>query len=98
VPARPAVVAELRVGPVVVRNHPAIVIDAADLRFEDPELPEAIQIHGLLGWPLVRELDLTIDYASRRLVVRKPAERAAGERNFFWLGYPVVAARVGSRL
>jgi len=91
---RPAIIEELRIGPVVVRNHPAIVIDAADLRFQDPDLPDGeIEIHGILGWPIIRELDLTIDFAARRLTVQRPAERAAAPRNFFWLGYPAVAAR-----
>lgn len=94
VATRPAIIDELRIGPVVVRNHPAIVIDAADLRFQAPELPGGeIEIHGILGWPIIRELDLTIDFAARRLTVQRPAQRATSARNFFWLGYPAVAAR-----
>jgi hypothetical protein len=85
---------ELRIGPVVVRNHPAVVLDAADLRFRDPELPGGeLEIHGILGWPIIRELDVTIDFAARRLTVQRPAERAVMPRNFSRLGYPVVAAR-----
>lgn len=93
VAARPAVVAELRIGPVRVRNHPAIVIDAADLRFRSPELPGEIAIDGILGWPLIRRLDLTLDFARRNVVIREPTPRRAGGRNLFWLGVPAVAAR-----
>jgi hypothetical protein len=92
VPARPAVLAELRVGPALVRNHPVAVIEAADLRFPMPDGGDEVEIHGILGWPAIRNLDLTLDYPRGRLIIREPAPRDVTERNLFWLGYPAVAA------
>lgn len=93
VAVRAAIIDELALGPVHVRNHPAIVIAAADLHFDATELSEPIMIDGILGWPLIRRLDLTLDFAGRRVVIREPAPRTEGPRNLFWLGYPAVSAR-----
>jgi hypothetical protein len=89
--ARPAVVRELSLGGVTVRNHPAIVVEAEDLTFEGPFPGGRIEIDGILGWPIIRKLDLTLDYAGGRLVLRKPKRREAPASNLFWLGYPTVA-------
>jgi Aspartyl protease len=96
VAARPAVVGELRLGAITVRNHPAMILDAAALQFQLPRGGGTLAIDGIIGWPLIRQLDLTLDYAGRRLVARRPRPRAVEERNFFWLGYPTVAATTES--
>ena len=95
VAARPAIVGEIRLGSIAVRNHPAMILDAAALQFE-LRGGERLAIDGIIGWPLIRQLDLTLDYAGRRLVARRPRPRPAQERNFFWLGYPTVAATTES--
>jgi hypothetical protein len=93
VAARPAVIDELRLGAITVRNHPAIVLDAGDLALRVPGTLARLRIDGILGWPLLARLDLTLDHVGRRVVLREPHPRPTAERNLFWLGYPVVAAR-----
>jgi hypothetical protein len=93
VAARPAVIDELRLGALTVRNHPAIVLDAGDLALRVPGRLGRMRIDGILGWPLLSKLDFTLDHVGRRLVLREPRPRPTAERNLFWLGYPVVAAR-----
>ncbi|MFW6078291.1 MAG: aspartyl protease family protein [Gemmatimonadota bacterium] len=96
----PAIIDELRIGPVRVHNHPAMVMDTADLHFGvadlrdgHPGVDDDIAIDGILGWPVIRRLDLTLDFAGGEVVIREPAPRPEDVRNLFWLGYPVVAAR-----
>lgn len=93
VEARGAVIGELRLGGLTVRNHPTMVLHARDLEFDSPKLSEVLTIDGILGWPILRRLDLTLDYVGGRLVLREPVERPTLRRNLFWLGYPTVAAR-----
>jgi hypothetical protein len=93
VEAHPSIIGELRLGGITIENHPTMVLDARDLEFHDPQLTETLRIDGILGWPLLRRLDLTLDLAGGRLVLREPRLRPGGARNLFWLGYPTVAVQ-----
>jgi hypothetical protein len=91
-----AVIEELQVGGLRVRNHPAMVLNAGDLEFQLPGVAEVMTIDGILGWPFIRSVDLTLDHIGGRLILREPRESPTSDRNLFWLGYPTVAVRTDS--
>jgi hypothetical protein len=90
--ARPGLVRELKIGGLAVLGRSAAIVAADDLR-----LPvgggEEVQIQGVLGMDVLRQVDLEIDFMHRWVRFSRPAggRRDAGPaRNLFWLGYPVV--------
>jgi hypothetical protein len=87
--ARPTVIAELRLGDFVFRNHPALILRRDDLRFRLFGLFTLVGIDGILGWPAIERLDLTIDLPAKKLTLRRPTARNE-PRNLLWSGYPIV--------
>lgn len=87
--ARPTVIGELRLGDFVFRNHPALILRRDDLRFRLFGLFTLIGIDGILGWPAIEKLDLTLDLPAQTLTLRRPRPRSE-PRNLFWSGYPIV--------
>jgi hypothetical protein len=91
VPARPVVIPELGVaGAVRVWHHPAIVLRDEDLQLRVAGV-RLFRIDGILGWPFIRHLDLTLDHGAAAAVIRQPRREDLGPRNLLWLGYPLVA-------
>lgn len=72
-----------RFGPAQAENQLAVVVKNEDL--EQRLLGISwYQLDGILGWPLIRELDLTIDDAAGKLLIRQPV-RKTGCGNLVWL-------------
>lgn len=102
IPAAPAIIASLVLGDLEIDNAPAMIIDAANLKLADQARTAALQgmpppkIDGIIGFDVIRRLDLEIDYAHSRVILRRPAAPAtpgdAGKRprNLFWFGIPIV--------
>jgi hypothetical protein len=90
VPARPAVIHDLALGEIRFRNHPVVILRAEDMRFKAFGLFTLLKIDGILGWNAISQLDVEIDYAQPRVVVRRPVRRATAIRNLFWLGQPLI--------
>jgi predicted aspartyl protease len=92
--ARPAMIDELAVGPLELRNHPAMIVDAADLqlrRATGDGRVEVVKVDGIVGFHAIRRMDLELDYPNGSVTIRRPAEGARpAEPNLYWLGYPVV--------
>jgi len=88
---RPGVVEELRIGNLTFRNHPVAVIDKKNLIFWAPR--KTFGIDGLIGWNTLQYCRVTIDMRKMRIVFTPPAESLEGERNLFWLGYPLIRIR-----
>ena len=115
VPARPAVVASLRLGNVAMTDIPAMIVDSAALVLRgagrrggrpdagvasvaDGSTAEIEAVDGILGFDVIRRLDLTIDDARGRVVIRQPVVRTddqASQRNLFWFGVPIVTLLSG---
>jgi hypothetical protein len=50
-----------------------------------------VKIDGIIGFDIIRQLDLEVDYGDNSLRLRNPAtSRPDTERNMFWVGIPVV--------
>jgi hypothetical protein len=93
-PAHAAVIPSLRLGGVTVANARAMIVTGSVLQLKGPvdEVPpEAID--GVIGFDLIRQLDLTIDDNLGRVIIRKPSLRpptVKRPRNLSWYGVPIV--------
>lgn len=94
-PARPAAVSSLQLGTIHLDDTPAMIVDASALELRSAESGMGTErIDGVIGFDVIRELDVTIDDGRGRVVIRKPAaSRAHGHtRNLAWFGVPIVSA------
>jgi hypothetical protein len=94
VPANPALISELQIGQVTVRNAPTMIVDEDMMQMREPKPIDQgpqVKIDGIIGFDIIRQLDLEVDYGEGRLRVRNPAtSRHDSDRNMFWVGLPVV--------
>jgi hypothetical protein len=92
--AQPALLPELRLGQLVVRNVPTMIVDEAMMRMREPKqtgTDSPLKIDGIIGFDIIRELDIEVDYSAATMRLRNPANSSpARERNMFWVGLPVV--------
>jgi predicted aspartyl protease len=94
-PVRAAAIDRLELGPVVVMNSPAVIIDASlmYLRASAEGVPAAgLHVDGIIGWDTIRQLDLTMNYAGGWIVLKEPIplSMTAAQQNLAWLGRPFV--------
>lgn len=94
VTANPALIPQMVLGQVTVRNAPTMIVDEAMMQMREPkqiELASQVKIDGIIGFDIIRQLDLEVDYGEGELRVRNPAtSRRESDRNMFWVGLPVV--------
>lgn len=98
-PVRPAVVARMEIGPIAFANSPAIVMDAALMRIKstDQEVrAEGLRVDGIIGWDIIRQLDIVMDYQNGMITLRRPARlgtNGTAFQNLTWVGKPLVEVR-----
>lgn len=94
VSSNPSLIPELQIGQLTVRNAPTMIVDEAMMRMREPtrlDLGPRVKIDGIIGFDIIRQLDLEVDYGDATLLVRNPAtSRRHTDRNMFWVGLPVV--------
>ncbi len=93
-PARPAVAHSVRVGGLQLTDAPAMIVDASALRMRggDATAPEE-KIDGVVGFDVIRALDITIDDVRSRVVIRRPVPvESKVPHNLSWYGVPIVTA------
>jgi hypothetical protein len=95
VPVMPAMLERLRVGPLEFTSLSAMIVGSGDFHVPDSVSMRhgAQKIDGIIGWDVLRQLDIRLDYPHGVLVMRMPRPQAAAagaERNLLWLGYPLV--------
>ncbi len=92
--ANPSLVPELQIGQLVVQNAPAMIVEETMMQMREPRPIEQslhLKIDGIIGFDIIRQLDLEVDYGDNILRLRNPAaSRPDAERNLFWVGLPVV--------
>jgi predicted aspartyl protease len=92
--AHPALLPQFQIGHVLVRNAPTMIVDESLMQMREPkpaELASKFKIDGIIGFDVIRHLDLEVDYGNRILRLRNPAiSRRESDRNIFWVGLPVV--------
>lgn len=94
VKANPALIPQLEIGQLVVRNAPAMVVDESMMQMSEPR-PIAqsshVKIDGIIGFDIIRQLDIEVDYSENNMRLRDPAtSRPDADRNMFWVGLPVI--------
>ncbi|HET6760734.1 MAG TPA: aspartyl protease family protein [Gemmatimonadaceae bacterium] len=99
VKAHPALLPRLQIGQLVVRNAPTMIVDESQMQMREPKpigLSPRVKIDGIIGFDIIRQLDLEVDYSEGTLRLRNPAtSRRESDRNMFWVGLPVVRLTSG---
>jgi hypothetical protein len=99
---RPALLERMEIGPIVIANSPAIVMDASIMRVKATAqgVPRAgLTVDGIIGWDTIRHFDVTLDYKSRTITLRRPETlgiRGTIAQNLTWVGKPLVQVRTGT--
>lgn len=99
VKASPALLPRLQIGQLVVRNAPTMIVDESLMQMREPkpiERSPKVKIDGIIGFDIIRQLDMEVDYGEGTLRLRNPAtSRRESDRNMFWVGLPVVRLTSG---
>jgi predicted aspartyl protease len=92
--ARPSLIPQLEIGQVVVRNAPTMIVEERMMRMPEPrpiDQGPSVKIDGIIGFDIIRQLDLEVDYGDGVIRIRNPSNsRRDASRNMFWVGLPVV--------
>lgn len=95
-PARPAVVPRMEIGPVVIRNSPAIVIESRLMRVQGSGegIPwSGLPVDGIIGWDIIRRFDISLDYGNARSTWQQPHNLetlGTDAQNLTWVGKPLI--------
>jgi predicted aspartyl protease len=94
VKAQPVLIPELQLGPLQVENAPSMIVDETMMQMREPEsimLSKQVKIDGIIGFDIIRQLDVELDYGEGIIRLRNPAtSRTENERNMFWVGLPII--------
>jgi hypothetical protein len=94
VKAIPALVPQLQIGQLIVQNAPTMIVDETMMQMSEPrpvDRSQPVKIDGIIGFDIIRQLDLEMDYGEGSIRLRNPATmRREPDRNMFWVGLPVV--------
>ncbi|MEO7520549.1 MAG: aspartyl protease family protein, partial [Gemmatimonas sp.] len=96
VPARAGSISLLEIGGIRITHTPSLIVEDArlELRVGDGQgMPIGLRIDGVVGYDLISQMDLRIDYVNRRVVMTRPDTSAPPPRtgrNLFWIGTPIV--------
>ena len=95
-PAKAAFVRRIEIGPLLLENTPVIVVDASHMALKStPERNQAPGMHidGIIGWDTIRQLDISLDYGSGSISIRRPVRAGYSPHNLTWMGKPFVEVR-----
>jgi|GEM_PF-506841 len=99
VAAQLTVIEKIRIGGIEITQHPAMIVQKKDLFFKIPghfrsrRITKVTGVTGILGINAIKNLSLRIDYRKRQIIFARPDKKAGGERNLFWMGYPILVCR-----
>jgi hypothetical protein len=95
-PVKAAFVRRIEIGPLLLENTPAIVVDAGHMALKSTqERSHAPRMHidGIIGWDTIRQLDISLDYNSGLISIRRPLRTGYSPHNLTWMGKPFVEVR-----
>jgi predicted aspartyl protease len=93
IPARAVFVDSLGIGPIVARRLSAALVNEGVLRLDRRVVNgvmEQVQIDGVIGTDVLRQLDVVMDAGAGSITIKRPRRDASLARNLYWVGYPVV--------
>lgn len=93
--AHPALVRRIDIGPLVVENVPTMIVEESSMQMQEPRPTMSgssrVKIDGIIGFDIIRDMDLELNYGDGVLRLRNPAiSRPDANRNLFWVGLPVI--------
>jgi len=95
-PVKAAFVRRIEIGPLLLENTPAIVVDVSHMALKStPERGQAPGMHidGIIGWDTIRQLDISLDYSNGLISIRRPLRTRYSPHNLTWMGKPFVEVR-----
>jgi predicted aspartyl protease len=98
-PVKPAVLKRLEIGSIVITNSPAMIMDASLMRVKGMAAERSWagqSIDGIIGWDVIRQLAITMDFARGTVVLREPENLGTigtSAQNLTWVGKPFVQVR-----
>ena len=93
IPARAVFIDSLQIGTVMARGLGAALVNKGALRLDHRVVNgtrESVQLDGVIGTDVLRQLDLVIDAGANTITIRRPRRDPHAVRNLYWVGYPVV--------
>lgn len=75
-----------------IQNHACLVLDKKDLRFLKILGIPLIKIDGIIGWNLLQELSVDIDFPAKKIRFTPAPAQPVRDNNFFWIGQPMTTA------
>ena len=96
---KPAVVKRMEIGPIVITNSPAMIMDASLMRLKEAgadAFRAGQSIDGIIGWDVIRQFAITMDFASGTVVFKQPENLGTigtSAQNLTWVGKPFVQVR-----
>jgi hypothetical protein len=89
----------MEIGPIVITNTPAMIMDASLMRVKGTsgDTPwGARSIDGIIGWDVIRQLAITMDFTRGTVVISQPVNLGTigtSAQNLIWIGKPYVQVR-----
>jgi hypothetical protein len=89
-------------GAIVITNSPAIVIDSRLMRIQGSAagVPwSGVPVDGIIGWDVIRHLDILLDYGNRSVTLRQPEHlgtTGTPAQNLKWVGKPFIQLQTKS--
>jgi clan AA aspartic protease (TIGR02281 family) len=96
--ARAGLVRKIDIGPIVLTNTPAIIMDASMMSLESPagsSIRANYHVDGIIGWDFIRQFDVVLNYERGTIRLARPQTLAnrPGGQNLMWMGQPLVEVR-----
>jgi hypothetical protein len=100
--ARPAALKRMEIGPIIIANTPAIVIEAQLMRIKTTAAGApwgGLYVDGIIGWDTIRKFDVSMDYESETITLQRPEDRGTigtAAQNLTWVGRPYIEVRTAT--
>ncbi|MCX7879825.1 MAG: aspartyl protease family protein [Ignavibacteria bacterium] len=95
VDVKPSVISSFKLGSMQLLNHPCLIVDDFNLRLRLLSSNVPTEIYGIVGWKAIKNAKFVLDYIARRIIIEKPLKLSiAKDRNFFWVGIPIVLSKL----
>ncbi|MBP6672385.1 MAG: clan AA aspartic protease, partial [Bacteroidetes bacterium] len=90
VPGSPVIIEHLTIGKSQFNSVPCILLEEKYLHKKIFSLFTEFKIDGIIGWRILKELDILIDYTEARIVIRKPQNGVHSKNNLLFFERPYV--------
>lgn len=84
------VVDEFQIANLKVKNNAFIVLPSEYSKIPLVDSDECIEMHGVIGWDIIKYFDLSIDYANKTFIFRKPHVSQSKDKNLFFDAFLLV--------